>query len=1037
MPASTAGYKVTSAGASPRVRVASRHTTYTLLRIDFGKRLAAGATRTFAIGFDIVDKGGAPTRPLRIGASLVTFSAWGLGSDGATGGSVTVVFPKGYAIQPSGAGLGKPTTDAAGNTVFTTGRLANPLKFFAYFVGRPPGRLQGDDVPASRSTATRSRSRSAPGRTTRRGRSGSGACSRRACRRSRRRSGCRGRSTGRWSSRRRSAGTRAASPAGSTRPSRHDRDRLLRRRVRRSSTRPPTPGSTAASSPTAGRARGSPRGTRSRPRRRSARRRSRGDPLTAGPREAPRCRSTPGARPRPTRRRPVGGRRVRRRPRAREPDRRAGRRGRAAAVWQAIRDQRAAYQPTGAGAALERTTGAPDWRGLLDLLEDRTGRSYDDLWTAWVLRPNEADLLDRPRRGPGRLPDVADRAATWQMPRVVRDALRVVAVRAGRAICSNAASRALDDRDARAGRRRGRRADAAADDAGRRSRAARVRRRVRRGRRRARGDRRLPRRGVVAARRARRPAGARPVGADPDAVPGARARRRSRAATSRRRVRASAFARSIWDSADDDRPQPRPGGRPASLAAILLGGWLARPLDARPRRPAPPDPAPRRLTTPAMTAPARAVHGATSGSPSSRSLLGVAGALAPRDARRSPRAATDGLRSAPRPRRTRSSRPASVVRVVVDVTARNDKPNLVSGGVRTRYFYDGFRIGIQPEARLDPGDRRRRDRCGDDDPAAGRLLELEVRFPSSLFYHQVAKVRVTFDLPGGAPRSKSEVRVGPAFATFAAWAFGEFGSRPDRRPGRLRGRDERLRRRPLDQRSGTVFTAATRHRRPVVGRDRQRRPPVGPHERPDRPAGRRAPRRPRLARRPVVAARRHASSSRPACPKLVEETGPPLAGVGRPRRLRGPHAAARGLRRDLLRGREPDRDQRGPRRPDDPPRGVARLVQRRAVRRALDQRGLRRHVSRRGRSTRSGCGGWTPNARSTRPTRRPCGSTTGRSRAGSRTTQTDAREAYGYDAAWTVVRSIAASSGRTGCGRCSRPPRPARSPTPARARPRR
>ena len=158
VPASTAGYKVTSAGASPRVSVVSRHTSYTLLRIDFGKQLAAGATRTFAIGFDIVDKGGAPTRPLRIGASLVTFSAWGLGSDGATGGSVTVVFPKGYAIQPSGAGLGRPTTDAAGNTVFTTGRLANPLKFVASFAADRPNAFKetsfevpiaGDSVPVT------------------------------------------------------------------------------------------------------------------------------------------------------------------------------------------------------------------------------------------------------------------------------------------------------------------------------------------------------------------------------------------------------------------------------------------------------------------------------------------------------------------------------------------------------------------------------------------------------------------------------------------------------------------------------------------------------------------------------------------------------------------------------------------------------------------------------------------------------------------------------------------------------------------------
>jgi hypothetical protein len=116
-----------------------------------------------------------------------------------------------------------------------------------------------------------------------------------------------------------------------------------------------------------------------------------------------------------------------------------------------------------------------------------------------------------------------------------------------------------------------------------------------------------------------------------------------------------------------------------------------------------------------------------------------------------------------------------VVRVTVDVTARNDKPNLVSGGVVTRYFYDGFRIGLQPEAaaiRAAAGGRS----LGTITRPQDGYTELEVHFPSSLFYHQVAKVRVTFDLPGAAPRSKSEVRVGPAFASFTAWAFGESGS---------------------------------------------------------------------------------------------------------------------------------------------------------------------------------------------------------------------------------------------------------------------
>jgi hypothetical protein len=116
-----------------------------------------------------------------------------------------------------------------------------------------------------------------------------------------------------------------------------------------------------------------------------------------------------------------------------------------------------------------------------------------------------------------------------------------------------------------------------------------------------------------------------------------------------------------------------------------------------------------------------------------------------------------------------------VVRAAVDINAANDKPNRVSGGVTTRYFYDSFRIAVQPEARS-----IRATAAG----AALRVstlkadgyLRVEVRLRQPIFFHQAARVRVTFDLPGGAPRSKSEIRVGPAFATFVAWAFGDSGS---------------------------------------------------------------------------------------------------------------------------------------------------------------------------------------------------------------------------------------------------------------------
>jgi hypothetical protein len=154
-------------------------------------------------------------------------------------------------------------------------------------------------------------------------------------------------------------------------------------------------------------------------------------------------------------------------------------------------------------------------------------------------------------------------------------------------------------------------------------------------------------------------------------------------------------------------------------------------------------------------------------------LVAVAAVLAPATAPLV-RAAGDGLELATAA--TYTIAPARhAILVAVDVTARNNKPNVSAGGVVTKYFYEGARVAIQLEAtnvRATSGGVRLTPTMK---PADGYSV-LEVRFRSSLFYHQSTTVHVTFDLPGGAPRSKSDIRVGTAFATFVAWAFGDGGS---------------------------------------------------------------------------------------------------------------------------------------------------------------------------------------------------------------------------------------------------------------------
>jgi hypothetical protein len=138
--AGSSGFKVGWKGSgSPRVRVVQRRKQDTLLRIDFAKRLYSGQTATYRLTFYLKDPGGAPTRDLRVGDSLVSFPVWAFATTGASGSSVTVDFPKGYVVEVETGTIPEPTVDAEGRTTFRTGKLAKPLEFFAYLVASRPG----------------------------------------------------------------------------------------------------------------------------------------------------------------------------------------------------------------------------------------------------------------------------------------------------------------------------------------------------------------------------------------------------------------------------------------------------------------------------------------------------------------------------------------------------------------------------------------------------------------------------------------------------------------------------------------------------------------------------------------------------------------------------------------------------------------------------------------------------------------------------------------------------------------------------------
>ena len=117
-----------------------------------------------------------------------------------------------------------------------------------------------------------------------------------------------------------------------------------------------------------------------------------------------------------------------------------------------------------------------------------------------------------------------------------------------------------------------------------------------------------------------------------------------------------------------------------------------------------------------------------------------------------------------------------MVRVVVHIEATNTTPPATTGGgVVRRSYFAAIHVAVQPEAvniRATSGGHR----LGTTVDDRKGYLRVAVTLRSRLYYRQAADVQVSYDLPGGKPRSDSEIRVGRAFASFYAWANGDLAS---------------------------------------------------------------------------------------------------------------------------------------------------------------------------------------------------------------------------------------------------------------------
>ena len=426
----SSGFKLTGGGGGvPRAGVSRATSTYTLLQLTLAQPLYSGKSASYRLTFDLVDKGGAPGRDVRVGGSLVSFPVWAYATDATPGSTVSVVFPPGYQVEVQSGDIPPPVTATDGTTTLQTGALAKPLTFFAYLVADQPAayaehklvaQIGGTPVElAIRGWADDTAWSDRVGGLVVRGlpllsqeigldwQRASGLIVHETV----------SRSTGGY--------------AGLFDPSlgqidvAYDADDYV---VLHESAHAWFNGALLTDR-WANEAFASYYGAQTAA---ALKVKATADVLTPALEASRIPLNAWGAIGRAddkteayayaatlTLARAIADR--------------AGADG-LRAVWKAAAGRIGAYQPPGSGGAASGSTGGsgtpesvdgpPDWRGLLDLLEANTPTSYDDLWRTWVARASDLPLLDARADARKRYDGVVASAGEWQLPRAVRDAMR-------------------------------------------------------------------------------------------------------------------------------------------------------------------------------------------------------------------------------------------------------------------------------------------------------------------------------------------------------------------------------------------------------------------------------------------------------------------------------------------------------------------------------------------------------------------------------------------------------------------------------------
>jgi hypothetical protein len=144
VPLEAAHVAATSGGA----RLAVSHQASTgRVDVTFGTRVFYQQTYRYRVTFDLLDGGGAADRDVRVSTSLVAFPVWAFGSDGTGGSSVRVTIPSGYAVTVEAGTMTEQSSSAT--TTLVSGSIADPTAFFAYVSADRAGAFTSTPVSIS------------------------------------------------------------------------------------------------------------------------------------------------------------------------------------------------------------------------------------------------------------------------------------------------------------------------------------------------------------------------------------------------------------------------------------------------------------------------------------------------------------------------------------------------------------------------------------------------------------------------------------------------------------------------------------------------------------------------------------------------------------------------------------------------------------------------------------------------------------------------------------------------------------------------